>query len=138
MQLVIWRLVTTCWNKLQQACWNNQLATNLLATCNKPVDNLQQTCGQQAVASHANASWYRLVATSCCKMSTDLLQLGRCWLCTDILKISTLDSMSVYIGMMSYCYRYWNFRYSETFRDTETLVRQNNLFCFTTRPRRNS
>ena len=63
LQLVICRLVTTCWNKLQQACW--QLATDLLS---------------QAVASHANASWYRLVATGCYKISTGLLQLGRFWL----------------------------------------------------------
>ena len=39
------------------------------------VDNLQQTCSEEAVASHANASWYHLVVTSCCKMSTDLLQM---------------------------------------------------------------
>ena len=81
LQLVICRLVTTCWNKLRQSCWNNQLTTSLLTTCNKPVDKLQQTCcNKQPVASHANASWYRLV-TSCCKMSTDLLELARFWLC---------------------------------------------------------
>ena len=79
LQLVICRLGTTCWNKLQKACWNNQLATSLLKSCNKPVDNLQQTCCHklsQAVR-RANASWYRLVVASCYKMSTDLLQLAR-------------------------------------------------------------
>ena len=63
-------------NKLQQACQFHQVATSLLksgllqfvicnkpvgnkfgqSTCNKSVDNLQQTCRQRAVASHANAS----------------------------------------------------------------------------------
>ena len=72
-------------NKLQQAFQFHQVATSLLksccnlsladllqlvettgnklvdnkfrqSTCNKPVDNLQRTCRQQAVASHANAS----------------------------------------------------------------------------------
>ena len=91
-------------NKLQEACQFHQVATSLLKSgllqlvicilvttcCNKPVEiiNLQQACWQlatdllsQAVASHANASWYRLAITSCYKMSTDLLQLGRFWLC---------------------------------------------------------
>ena len=36
-QLVICRLVRTCWNKLQEACWNNQPATSLLTTCNRLV-----------------------------------------------------------------------------------------------------
>ena len=31
------------------------------STCKRSVDNLQQTCRQQVVASHANASWHRLV-----------------------------------------------------------------------------
>ena len=51
------------------------------STCNKSVDYLQQVCRQQAVARHANASWYRLVVTSSSKMSTDLLQLAHFWLC---------------------------------------------------------
>ena len=44
-----------------------QLAASLLITsfdnqtCNNSVDNLQQTCRQQAVASHANASWHQLI-----------------------------------------------------------------------------
>ena len=68
------RLVATChlqncynllnFIKLQQACW--QLATDLMFL--------------QAVASHANASLYRLVETTCYKMSTDLLQFRRFWL----------------------------------------------------------
>ena len=41
------------------------------------VDNLQQICRQQVVASHANASSHRLVVTICCKMSTDLFQFAR-------------------------------------------------------------
>ena len=61
------------------------------STCNKSVDKLQQACRQQAVTSHANASWYRLVATSCCKMSTDLLQLARFWLCTCNIEIIDLE-----------------------------------------------
>ena len=42
-----------------QTCYNllKQLAASLwITTCNKSVDNLQQTCRQQAVVSHANAS----------------------------------------------------------------------------------
>ena len=39
LQLVIYRLVTTCWDNLQQACWNNQLATSLLTTCKRLVVN---------------------------------------------------------------------------------------------------
>ena len=75
LQLVICRLVTICWKNLQQVCWNNQLGTSLLTTFNKFVDNLKQTCCHKlSVASDANASWYRLVVTSCYKMSTDLLQ----------------------------------------------------------------
>ena len=54
------------------------------STCNKSVDNLQQTSYQEAVVSHANASWYRLVVTSCYKMSTDLLQRVHFWLCNAI------------------------------------------------------
>ena len=62
---VIHRLVTNCFNKLQQACkWQVAIIlilTSLLQLVNKSqqvgkIDNLQQ-----AVASHANASWYRVV-----------------------------------------------------------------------------
>ena len=87
LQLVICRLVSTCWNKLQQACW--QLATDLFS---------------QAVASHANASWYRLVATSCCKMSTDLLQLARFWLCRFVALIRTIDTATVVLSTYSSLY----------------------------------
>ena len=51
---------------------DNERASSLLTTC--------KTWRQQTVASHANASWCRLVVTSCCKMSTDFLQLARFWL----------------------------------------------------------
>ena len=73
--VIICRLVTICWNGLpvENKFWQR--------TCNKSVDNLQQSCLQQAVTSHVNASWYRLIATSCCKMSTDLWQLAHFWLC---------------------------------------------------------
>ena len=47
-----------CYNLLKQFAaslritnFDNQLATSLLTTCNKSVDNLQQTCRQQAVTS---------------------------------------------------------------------------------------
>ena len=83
--------------KLQQVCsdqaYRNLSFADLLqlveTSCKKPVKliNLQQVCWplatyllSKAVASHANASWYRLVVTSCYKMLTDLLQLGRFWL----------------------------------------------------------
>ena len=80
-----WHL-QTCYNLLKQVA---TIASPLKqSTCNKSVDNLQQACWQivtdllsQAVAHHANASWYRLVVTSYCKMSTDLLQLACFWLC---------------------------------------------------------
>ena len=78
------RLVANCHLK---TCYNllKWLAASLLITSwtiklHKSVDRMQQTGWQQAGASHANASWYRLV-TSCCKMSTDLLQLACFWLC---------------------------------------------------------
>ena len=41
----------------------------LQSTCNKSVDNLQQTCHQRAVTSHANTSWCWPAVTRCCKMS---------------------------------------------------------------------
>ena len=47
LQLVICRLVTTCWNKLQQAYWNNQLATSLLTTCKQ----------SQAMQTHPDIGW---------------------------------------------------------------------------------
>ena len=76
------RLVTTCH---LQTCYNllKQFTASLwiISFNNQLADNLQQTCRQQAVPSHANASWYRLVVKSCCKMSTDLVQLARSWLC---------------------------------------------------------
>ena len=43
------------WNTLLHACGSKVLA---LATCTKPVDNLQQTCCHQAGASNANAWWW--------------------------------------------------------------------------------
>ena len=63
LQLVICRLVSTiCWNNLQQACgFDNKFGQS---TFNK----LVTTCNRLA-ASHANASWYQLTVTSCCKMS---------------------------------------------------------------------
>ena len=62
LQLVICRLVRTCSKPVDNKFWQS--------TCNKSVDNLQPTCRQQAVASYANASWYRLVDQVCCKTST--------------------------------------------------------------------
>ena len=47
--------IVTNFIKLQQACWTNHLATSLLTTCNKLVNNLQQTCGHnwsQAMQTH--------------------------------------------------------------------------------------
>ena len=44
----------TCSRPVDNKFWHCQ------ATCNTSVENLQQACRQQAVASHANASWYRL------------------------------------------------------------------------------
>ena len=64
--------------KLQKPCWNNQLARSLLTTCNRLILS-------QAVASHANAYWYRLVVTICYKMSINLLQLARFWPCMSLL-----------------------------------------------------
>ena len=52
LQLVICRLVTTCWNNLQQACWNHQLATSLLTTCNSSI----QAC-IKSVGNHAKKSY---------------------------------------------------------------------------------
>ena len=63
-QLIICRLVTTCLNNFSKLV-DNKLGET---TCNRSAGNLQQTCRQQAVASHANVSWYRLVVTSCCKI----------------------------------------------------------------------
>ena len=42
------------------------------STCNKSFDNLQQSGRQKVVVSHANATLYRLVVTSCCRTSTNL------------------------------------------------------------------
>ena len=89
---------TSLWELVQQVCEFHQAATyyNLLkqlvahnkfwqSTCNKSVDNFQQTRRQKAVTSHANtSSWYWLVVTSFCKMSTDLLQLAFFWLCKSV------------------------------------------------------
>ena len=59
-------------SSMQQTCQFHQVTTSCSkpvdnefwqSTCNKSVDNLQQTCRQQAVVSHANASWYRFVYT---------------------------------------------------------------------------
>ena len=65
-QLDVCKLVTICWKK----------------TYSKSVKKLQPTCRQEAVATHANASWYRLVDQAYCKMQTDLLQHARFLLCT--------------------------------------------------------
>ena len=71
LQVVKIRLVATCY---LQTCYNllKQVSTSLYM-----LNHLQQACWQlatdmlsQAVASHANASWYRLIVTSYCKMST--------------------------------------------------------------------
>ena len=44
----------TCSNLLKQLAASLWITSFLQSTCNKPVHNLQQTCRQQAVASHAN------------------------------------------------------------------------------------
>ena len=44
----------TCYNLLQQLAASHEDNKFEQSTCNKSVDNLQQTCPQQAVASHAN------------------------------------------------------------------------------------
>ena len=51
-----------CSSLLQRLVASCQFADllNNATTCIKSVDKLKQTCCQQAVASHANASWYRL------------------------------------------------------------------------------
>ena len=53
LQLIIYRLVTTLVETTCSKPVDNKFRQS---TCNKSVDNLQQTCRQQAVASHANAS----------------------------------------------------------------------------------
>ena len=59
---------------LQQFYWNDQIATSLLTTCNwLVVTSCRKPCERILI--------YRLVVTSCYKMSTDLLQLARFWLC---------------------------------------------------------
>ena len=50
-----------CYNLLKQLAASLWLTTFDKSTWNKSVDNLQQTCHQQTVTSHANVSWYRLV-----------------------------------------------------------------------------
>ena len=63
LQLVICRLVTTCWN-LQQACWNNQLATSLLTTCNR------------LVVRSGRKPCERILITACCnKLLQDVNRL---------------------------------------------------------------
>ena len=64
LQVVICRLDTTFWNKLQQACWTNQLATNLLTTCNRLV-----------VASCRKPCERILISTCCNKMLQDVNRL---------------------------------------------------------------
>ena len=71
--------VTTCWNKLQHACWTNQLATSL---------GLLTTCNRLVVTSCSKPCEYILIS-ACYKMSTDLLQLGPFWLCIFIYSCST-------------------------------------------------
>ena len=50
-----------------------QLAASLWITSldNKSIANPKRTCRQQAVASHATTSWYRLVVTICCKIDVN-------------------------------------------------------------------
>ena len=62
LQFVICRLVTTCWNNLLKQLAEGPVDNKFgQSICDKSVDNLRQTCPQQALASHANASWYWLV-----------------------------------------------------------------------------
>ena len=72
LQLVICRLVTTCWNNLQQTCWSNQPGTRLLTTCNRLVTSWCKPCKRILIC--------RLVVKSCYKLSTGFLQLLRFWL----------------------------------------------------------
>ena len=76
LQLAICRLVTICWNKLQQACWINQLATSLLTTCNRLV-----------VTSCCKPCERILISASCKKLSQDVNRLVttcRFWLCRHV------------------------------------------------------
>ena len=70
----------TCYNLLKQFAaslcmksFDSKLATNVLTTCNKSVDNLQQAYHQQAdlqaMRTHPDIG---LLITVCCKMSADL------------------------------------------------------------------
>ena len=96
------RLVTSCqFYRLVGACQQVATSLSISSSCNKSVKirlvatchlqtcyaSLLTTCNRFAVASHANASWYRLVVTSCCKMSTDLGQKCPFWLCTGYFRI---------------------------------------------------
>ena len=62
----------------------NLSVLKILQSIEKIVNNLQQTCREQAVVSqpamrtHPDVS---LLITSCLKMSTDLLELERFWWC---------------------------------------------------------
>ena len=56
----------TCNNPVDNNFWLS-ICNRSVDTCDK-FDNLQQTCCQQAVASHANASWYAWCQQSCCNL----------------------------------------------------------------------
>ena len=49
--------------------------TFLQSTCDKSVDNLQQTCHQKAMRTHPG---FLIKLFRCCNVSTDLLQLAVC------------------------------------------------------------
>ena len=61
---VICRLVTACWNTLQQICWTNQLATSLLTTYNRLPTSFRKPCERI------------LTSAGCNKLSKDVNRLA--------------------------------------------------------------
>ena len=85
---------------LQQVCW--QLATSLLTICNRLVVNKLS----QAMWTHPDIG---ILITSCCKMSADLLQIARFWLCT--------------LAFYPVTFSFWWMWTSESFRNVQATNR---------------
>ena len=64
-------LVATC-QQVQQVCQFHQAATSLLTTCNKPIDNLKQTCCHKPCE-------HILISACCNKLLQDVNRLLTTW-----------------------------------------------------------
>ena len=81
----------TTWSMLSTTCCNVVLIIIVNSTivvepwkqhCSGVVQRTTLHQPDKFLRVYANPFWYRLVVTSYCKMSTDLLQLACFWLCT--------------------------------------------------------